>query len=240
MSVPFDVSKFTVAKAKPLPVILLLDTSGSMSGQKIDALNRAVDEMITTFKGAGDSETEIDVAVITFGRDVSLRQPLTSAADVLWSDLEAEGGTPMGTAIAMAKAMIEDKSVIPSRAYRPTVVLVSDGKPTDSWEEPLDAFIGEGRSSKCDRMAMAIGYDADETVLAKFIRATEYPLFYAKDAAGLRDAFRFVTMSVTVRTNSQDANVVPSPAAVDVAPPTIDERPAEPVAPVNEKDEDYW
>ena len=228
MSVPFDVSKFTVAKAKPLPVILLLDTSGSMSGQKIDALNRAVDEMITTFKGAGDSETEIDVAVITFGRDV------------FWSDLEAEGGTPMGTAIAMAKAMIEDKSVIPSRAYRPTVVLVSDGKPTDSWEEPLDAFIGEGRSSKCDRMAMAIGYDADETVLAKFIRATEYPLFYAKDAAGLRDAFRFVTMSVTVRTNSQDANVVPSPAAVDVAPPTIDERPAEPVAPVNEKDEDYW
>lgn len=239
MSVPFDVSKFTVVKAKPLPVILLLDTSGSMGGQKIDALNQAVDEMITAFKGAGDSETEIDVAVITFGRDVALRQPLTSVAEVRWSDLEADGGTPMGTAIAMAKAMIEDKEVIPARAYRPTVVLVSDGQPTDSWEEPLDAFIGEGRSSKCDRMAMAIGHDADETVLGKFIRDTEYPLFYAKDAAGLRDAFRFVTMSVTVRTNSQDANAVPRPADVNVAPPTIDERRVEPTAPTD-ADEDYW
>jgi uncharacterized protein YegL len=238
LSVPFDVSKFTVVKAKPLPVILLLDTSGSMGGQKIDALNQAVDEMITAFQGAGDSETEIDVAVITFGRDVALRQPLTSVADVRWSGLSAAGGTPMGTAIAMAKAMIEDKEVIPARAYRPTVVLVSDGQPTDSWEEPLDAFIGEGRSSKCDRMAMAIGHDADETVLGKFIQGTEYPLFYAKDAAGLRDAFRFVTMSVTVRTNSQDANAVPRPAEVNVAPPTIDERRVEPTALTD--DEDYW
>jgi uncharacterized protein YegL len=67
----------------------------------------------------------------------------------------------------MAKAMIEDKDVVPSRAYRPTVVLVSDGGPNDAWEKPLNAFISDGRSAKCDRMAMAIGADADEAVLGK-------------------------------------------------------------------------
>ncbi|HCA19477.1 MAG TPA: hypothetical protein DEO40_02225, partial [Treponema sp.] len=42
----FDPSKYTVAKARPLPVILLLDRSGSMSGEKISTLNSAVNEMI--------------------------------------------------------------------------------------------------------------------------------------------------------------------------------------------------
>ena len=46
---PFDPSKFTAPKAKPLPVILLLDVSGSMSGDKIRNLNDAVRDMLNTF-----------------------------------------------------------------------------------------------------------------------------------------------------------------------------------------------
>lgn len=65
----------------------------------------------------------------------------------------------MGDAISIAKAMIEDKEQIPSRAYRPTVVLVSDGRPNDQWKGPLDVFMSEGRSAKCYRMAMGIGVE---------------------------------------------------------------------------------
>ena len=39
--------------------------------------------------------------------------------------------TPMGTALKMAKDMIDDKQETPSRIYRPAVVLVSDGAPND-------------------------------------------------------------------------------------------------------------
>jgi uncharacterized protein YegL len=120
----------------------------------------------------------------------------------------------------MAKAMIEDKNVVPSRAYRPTVVLVSDGRPSDTWENPLQAFIKEGRSSKCDRMAMAIGADADELVLGKFIEGSANPLFYAENAKQLRDFFKFVTMSVTIRTKSPTPNIVPGADAIDVKPVT--------------------
>ena len=42
--------------------------------------------------------------------------------------------------------MIEDKKITLSRAYRPTIVLVSDGNPTDNWEDPLDDFINACRS----------------------------------------------------------------------------------------------
>lgn len=217
----FDPTKFVAPTAKPLPVILLLDVSGSMNGAKIQNLNEAVRDMVDTFRDAEKGETEIHVAMITFGAEVRLHQPLTSATNITWRDLNASGMTPLGTALKMAKAMIEDKDVIPSRAYRPTVVLVSDGQPNDSWEQPLEDFIKGGRSSKCDRMALAIGADADERVLGKFIQGTSNPLFYAENAKQLRDFFKFVTMSVTMRSQSRDKNAVPNPNAIGIKPATI-------------------
>jgi len=220
----FDPKKFTAPTAKPLPVILLLDVSGSMGGAKIRNLNAAVRDMLAIFRDTETSEIEIHIAIITFGAEVNLHQELASASDISWNDLSAGGMTPLGTALKMAKAMIEDKSVVPSRAYRPTVVLVSDGQPNDDWEGPMDNFIKDARSSKCDRMAMAIGADADEEVLGRFIAGTKNPLFYAENAKQLREFFKFVTMSVTIRTQSKDKNVVPDPSAIGVKPATIEAR----------------
>ncbi|WP_249978105.1 vWA domain-containing protein [Vreelandella olivaria] len=221
---PFDPSKFTAPKAKPLPVILLLDVSGSMGGEKIKNLNDAARDMLSTFSDTENGETEIHVAIITFGSQVILHQPLASASAIQWQDLSAGGMTPLGTALQMAKAMIEDKDVVPSRAYRPTVVLVSDGGPNDEWKKPLYAFISDGRSAKCDRMAMAIGADADETVLGTFIKGTSHPLFYAENAKQLRDFFKFVTMTVTARTMSVTPNIVPEASTMAIQPATIEAR----------------
>ena len=96
--------------------------------------------------------------------------------------MAAKGETALGEALKRTKEMIEDKKITLSRAYRPTIVLVSDGKPTDDWEDPMDDFINTGRSKKCDRMAMAIGKDADENVLKRFIEGTEHELFYANNS----------------------------------------------------------
>ena len=209
----FDPSKYTVAKAKPLPVVLLLDTSSSMNAggeqSKIAELDSAVRDMIKDFAHEEQLETEIQVSVITFGYNgVQLALPYTNASKVEMKKLEAQGNTPMGTALRMAKDMIEDKETTPSRAYRPLVILCSDGAPNDDWEGPMDNFIKDGRSSKCDRMAMAIGSDANEAVLKRFIEGTENPLFYAKDASSMHKFFKFVTMSVATRSHSQNPNII--------------------------------
>jgi uncharacterized protein YegL len=242
-NIPFDPSKFTAAKAKPLPVILLLDVSGSMGGEKIRNLNDAVRDMLEVFRDTENSETEIWVAIITFGDQVKLHQKLVSAGQIQWQDLSAGGSTPLGVALQMVKAMIEDKDIVPSRAYRPTVVLVSDGQPTDDWENPLKGFISDGRSGKCDRMAMAIGAQADETVLGKFIEGTPNGLFYSENAKQMRDFFKFVTMSVTIRTKSQTPNVIPEAKVIDVKPTTIEARSEKPKSVTQEAsdvDGGYW
>lgn len=235
----FDPKKFTTPTAKPLPVVLLLDVSSSMSGEKIENLNKAVEDMLDTFAQEEKMETEILVSVITFGNHVELHVPYTKASQVQWQGLRANGMTPMGAALKMAKAMIEDKETTPSRAYRPTIVLVSDGQPNDSWERPLEDFISEGRSSKCDRMAMAIGRDADETVLKRFIEGTPHDLFYAENAGQLHEFFQRVTMSVTMRTQSKNPNVVPTPSEIKLDGGSVKSTTTGNTA-TSSDDEGYW
>ncbi len=230
----FDPKKFTTPTAKPLPVVLLLDVSYSMSGNKIENLNKAVEDMLNTFAQEEKMETEILVSVITFGNQVELHVPYTKASQVQWQALQADGMTPMGTALKMAKEMIEDKEITPSRAYRPTVVLVSDGQPNDNWEEPLEDFVSKGRSSKCDRMAMAIGHDADEAVLKRFIEGTPHDLFYAENAGQLHEFFQRVTMSVTMRTQSKNPNEVPNPSGIELDGNSINKNTS------TSSDEGYW
>ena len=135
----FNPADFTVSEPKSIPVVLLLDTSSSMSGSKIDKLNEAVEKMIKSFKKAETMERFIKVAIITFGKNgVQLHTPMTEVNKIDYSPLQTGGWTPMGTALKMAKAMIEDKTIIKSRDYRPAVVLVSDGQPNDDWQAPLD------------------------------------------------------------------------------------------------------
>lgn len=206
--------EFTVSSARPLPVIVLADVSGSMSVDgKIQSLNQSMREMLESFRGEEDLRAEIHVAVITFGgNQVHRHLPLAPAAGARWTDLPADGNTPMGSAFRAAKELLEDRAAIPGRAYRPTLVLVSDGQPTDEWKAPLDELLASERGGKAFRMALGIGADADMAVLSAFLRDPEARVFRADEARQIRQFFRFVTMSVTGRSRSANPNVAP-PAA---------------------------
>lgn len=210
----FNPNNYKAPVAKKLPVVLLLDVSSSMGGEKINTLYDSVVEMVDSFVAAQVKETIIDVAIITFGSRVELHTPYTSVVDLQRagiSQFRADGMTPMGTALKMAKDMIDDKDTTPSNIYRPAVVLVSDGQPNDSWEKPLDNFIKDGRSAKCQRFAIAIGNDADQKVLEKFT-GEKANILFAENAADVTDCFQKFTMSVSTRVTSQNPNAVPTPS----------------------------
>jgi uncharacterized protein YegL len=113
----------------------------------------------------------------------------------------------MGEAFEMIKALIEDRDAITSRAYKPTIVLITDGYPNDDWQSRMDALINDGRSSKAFRMAMAIGDDADTDMLRSFVSTPEY-LVTGESARDIKKFFRYVTMSVTSRMKSQTPDQV--------------------------------
>ena len=198
---------FTQSTPRPMPVILLTDVSASMAPEgKIDALNQSMRDMLSTFSDQEDMRADIQVGVIAFGGTARVHTELQSARCIQWTDMPAEGRTPMGKAFALAAELIEDKAKIPSRAYRPTLVLVSDGHPTDDWRAGYDRLLQSERAQKADRLAMAIGSDADEVMLEQVMSNPSIGVFHANDAAQIRQFFRYVTMSVTQRSKSTNPN----------------------------------
>ena len=211
--------EFTVASARPLPVILTVDVSGSMATDgKIDALNSAISEMLAAFEEEDDGRAAIHLAVVTFGGTATLHVPPTPAGAVEWLPMQARGRTPMGAAFDIVTDLIEDRDCVPSRAYRPTVVLVSDGLPNDDWQGPLRRLLDSERASKAHRFALGIGADADHDVLRAFLDDPEGRVYEAHEAREIRKFFQWVTMSVTSRSRSAQPN-----QTVDIDPLDLDD-----------------
>ena len=60
---------FTITKERALPIFILADTSGSMKGEKIQAVNLAVRDMIATLRNVNDIRGVFKISIITFGGD---------------------------------------------------------------------------------------------------------------------------------------------------------------------------
>lgn len=110
----------------------------------------------------------------------------------------------MGAAFDLVTSLLADREQVPSKALRPALILVSDGQPTDAWEEPLSRLLAHDRARKATRFAMAIGPDADRTMLQRFLDGTGQRVFGAEDAHGILRFFEWVTMSVTLRSRAAD------------------------------------
>jgi uncharacterized protein YegL len=208
-----ELKKFTVAKARALPVIILADTSGSMTVEgKISILNEAIQDMVSTFGQESARQAEIKVSLVTFGGDFAeIHLPLTEAKDIQkMQPLEAIGRTPMGHAFSLAYDMLDDKDLITSRDYRPVIILLSDGHPTDKWEKELEKLTNHERAKKASRFSMAIGNDANLDILSEFNNDLEVDVFKAHEARDIHRFFRAITMSVTSRSKSQSPDNVAS------------------------------
>jgi len=194
---------FPISTPKPLPVILLVDVSGSMTADgKIDALNTAVAEMIASFAQDVTDQAQIQVAVITFGSEAKLHKPLTPATDFEWQPMTAEGRTAMGAAFDLATGLIEDQHQLPARAYRPAIVLVSDGVPTDAWRPALDRLLASERAKKAERFALGIGAGADRAMLKAFLANPAARVFEADESRQIKNFFRWIELTVTLRSRS--------------------------------------
>lgn len=217
-----NLKDFVSKELRALPIFILADISGSMSGEKINELNLALREMLNSLRNVEDIRGKFELAVIGFGGNVNVIQPLEDISNVSLTELSASGNTPMGEAFNTLYSMIEDKDIVSSRSYTPTIVLISDGQPTDfmsnsrnylDWE-PLKKLHTGIRSAKCQRLAMGIGADADVEMLKAFVKNPEIPVIKAKDASGIAAFFRWVTMSTIARMNSVNPNVTSVPAPI--------------------------
>lgn len=209
--IAFGTDNFAENPEQRCPCILVLDRSGSMSGDPIDELNAG----LVTFKDelAADSLAmkRVDTAIVTFGPS-SLEMPFHTAPQFFPPTLTAQGDTPMGSAINLALDTLEvRKAEYKANGisyFRPWIFLITDGGPTDSWQSAA-ARVHEGEAAK--KFAFfAVGVEgANMDVLSKI--SVRQPL--SLQGLKFRQLFQWLSASMAAVSRSTPGSEVPlSPA----------------------------
>ena len=97
--------------SRRLPVYLVLDTSGSMYGEPIEAVRQGIKALIADLRNDPQAIETMYLAVITFNTSAQQIQPLTGLMEFQEPDLEAEvdGLTSLGEALTTVKNCIENE-----------------------------------------------------------------------------------------------------------------------------------
>ena len=169
------------APRKIMTLFYLVDTSGSMTGDKIGSVNSAMEEAIVndlpSISSAND-DAEIRIAIMQFSSGCSWITPSSGPigiGEVIWTDLDANGLTDLGAACLELDGKLSRNEFLQSQtgAYAPVILLFSDGGPTDNWEKGLGQLKKNNWFKHAIKIAIAIGEDADRAVLTKFTGTPE-------------------------------------------------------------------
>ncbi|MFT3679794.1 MAG: VWA domain-containing protein [Ferruginibacter sp.] len=203
-----------------LPVYLLLDTSGSMSGEPIEAVKNGVQIMIGSLRQNPQAIETAFISVIIFDSAAQQIIPLTDLASFQMVDIRATGVTALGDALKLVANKI-DSEVAKTTAeqkgdWKPLVFIMTDGIPTDDWQAGLSEF---KKRKTAFTVACAAGSGADTSIL-KQITENVVSLDTA-DSASIGKFFLWVTASIGVSSSKveeagkevQGLNELPPPPA---------------------------
>lgn len=205
--VPFSNVGFAENPEPRCPCVLVLDTSGSMSGAKISQLNSGLQTLENELRSDAMAAKRVELAIVTFG-PVQTIQPFVTADNFHGPTLMASGDTPMGAAIQMAITMVNERKTTYKQNgvgyYRPWIFLLTDGGPTDD-VTAATAAIKEGETSK-SFMFYAVGVDSADMDRLKQISVRD-PLMLK--GLSFKELFVWLSNSLGSISRSQPGDTVP-------------------------------
>ncbi len=157
---PFSEARFADNPDPRCPCVLILDRSASMSGPKIQQLNDGLAQFRTELLRDEIAARRVEIAVVPFG-PVSRNSSFYPAGNFDPKPMAAAGDTPMGAAVTYAVDLVaRQKALYRSHGityFRPWVILMTDGEPTDSIERSI-SLVREGEAGKAFSF-FAVGVD---------------------------------------------------------------------------------
>lgn len=156
--------------SRPLHFFWVVDCSGSMYGEKIGAVNHAIQSTIPEMVDAAkdNPNAQLMVRTLKFSTGASWVTPNpVNIEDFAWDDLDAGGVTDLGKAFELLAAQLTIPPMT-DRALPPVIVLLSDGQPTDNYKKELDELLHMPWGKKAVRIAISIGQDANDDILQEF------------------------------------------------------------------------
>lgn len=201
-----------------LPVYILLDTSGSMMGEPIEAVKNGVQIMISSLRQNPQAIETAFLSIITFNSNANQLVPLTDLSTFQMPDINASGTTSLGEALNLVSTCI-DREVATTTAeskgdWKPLVFIMTDGIPTDDITSGLAAL---KKRKTAFIVACAAGGGADTTVL-KQITENVVSLDTA-DSQSIQQFFAWVTASIGVSSTKVEESGKETTGLNELPPP---------------------
>ena len=201
-----------------LPVYLVLDVSGSMHGEPIEAVRNGMQILLSTLRTDPYALETAWLSVIVFDGTARQLVPLTELLSFQLPTIEAGSTTALGAALSLTRDCIErevEKTSAETKGdWKPLVFLMTDGMPTDDWQKGLEAF----RKTKTGMViACAAGPKADSGVL-KQITEVVVSLDTA-DQSTIGAFFKWVSASISTSSKKIDLNKSDASDVSELPPP---------------------
>lgn len=177
MAINTDKMEGTVKKE--LHVFYVLDTSGSMDGAPIGALNDAMRSTVDELRKKDGEKADLRIAVLEYNSTncwvTKGNNGVENLQDFFWTDLEASGLTYLGSALKELNASLSRNEKMKAETGNkvPVVIFMSDGYPNDDWQEGLQILAENKWYRAAIKIAFALGDAADTDVLAKVVGVTK-------------------------------------------------------------------
>lgn len=208
--------EFAINQERRCPLILLLDTSSSMKGNKIDLLNKSVNILRNDLIEDELASLRVEIAIIKFGGEkATLVQEFSNVDNFVFSDLETSGLTPMGSAVDLALDLLDQRKNIYKKnaikSYCPWIFMLTDGYPTDKgWENAAKRIKEQQNRGKIIFFAVGVS-DFNKNKLMEFCTDERPPV--SVHESKFAEMFIWISKSMKSFSNSQKGDEVDLPPA---------------------------
>jgi uncharacterized protein YegL len=186
------------------PCVLLLDTSGSMQGDAIEALNAGLAAFKRDLMKDPLASRRVEIAIITFDNEIKVVQDFVTADQFESPLLKAQGQTFMGSGIQKALDLIQTRKT-QYRAngiayYRPWVFMITDGEPQG---EPENIVQNASQRLKNDEHGKRVAFFAVGVEKANMQKLAEIVVRAPVKLIGLNFVEMFVWLSKSMEAVAQ-------------------------------------
>lgn len=122
-----------------LPIYILIDTSYSMSGEPLKAVQNGLETLVKALRQDPQALETAYLSVIEFNSEARQLEKLKDLTEFQTPTLRVNGATSMGKSLSLLVKCIQEEVLVDGRRdWKPMVFLLTDGIPTDNLQKGIE------------------------------------------------------------------------------------------------------